>query len=262
VRQHETIRFTDHPDIHRARAVRALLDQANQLMRSGTYESKDEGVLFRALNACGRQLSRTRSAKAKRSGKDAARYSRLRRELVTFILQQNVGLVYDMLRRTRIAGIDHDELVSEGMWTLLKAITSFDPWRGFRFSTYACTSILRAYVSLGRKKQRDHQAIAALRERAVPAETGVESAIDLEVQLARDRLAKILDTNSAQLTDLERFVIARRMLHDPGVKADTLSQVGEMVELSKERVRQIQLSALGKLGQALNESNQSTGVAA
>lgn len=248
----DPVRFIDHPDLHRTRKVRAFLEQAQRIIRSGDgYRPMDEGVLFRALNACRSRLNCKKQSNRHRAQVELERYRRLHSALIAFLVQRNVGLVYDMIRRTRIVGVDRDELVSEGMWTLLKAVTRFDPWRGFRFSTYACTSILRAYVSLGRKQQRDRQAIANLRERAVPSETRGESAVDLDIQVAKDQLGRILDRNSAQLTDLERFVIERRVLHNPGTKADTLTQVGTMVELSKERVRQIQRAALTKLEQAL-----------
>lgn len=246
-------RFIDHPEIRTQAQIRALVRDAEELVRLD-YESDeiDEFVLFRAYNACGKALNRKKTSRtAPLSKKEADRLRSLQRRIIEMIVQRNVGLVYDMLRRTRVAGIDRDELVSEGLWTLFKAATSFDPWRGFKFSTYACTSILRAYVSLARKQRRNSEAMIVMRDQFEPLESTVESAADLDIQVAGDRLGRILARNSAQLTDLERFVIERRVLHDPGSKADTLSQVGEMVELSKERVRQVQLVALAKLEQAL-----------
>jgi DNA-directed RNA polymerase sigma subunit (sigma70/sigma32) len=54
------------------------------------------------------------------------------------------------------------------------------------------------------------------------------------------------------LTQRERCVLLRRYrFDDSGSKTETLEQVGRELGLSKERVRQVQMSALDKLRSAL-----------
>src|SRR5204863_7885212 len=69
------------------------------------------------------------------------RYNLIRERLI----QANLGLVYDLIGRSRFGSLERDEMSSEGMMALLRAVDTFDPWRGFRFSTYACNAILRAF---------------------------------------------------------------------------------------------------------------------
>ena len=63
----------------------------------------------------------------------------------------------------------------------------------------------------------------------------------------------IVETNRAELSDVERAVVMHRFAlegTEPG-RAPTLAQVGRLVGLTKERVRQIQNSALEKIRRAL-----------
>src|SRR5439155_21927676 len=82
-------------------------------------------------------------------GKAAARdialwYGRTKdtRERIT---QANLALVLAMAKRTRMSEVDFGELVSEGNMALLRAVEKFDTARGFKFSTYACRAILKAF---------------------------------------------------------------------------------------------------------------------
>ncbi|KKL50107.1 hypothetical protein LCGC14_2308820, partial [marine sediment metagenome] len=50
-------------------------------------------------------------------------------------------LIHDCIQKTPIRIGDYDEMVSIGSEALISASEAFDPWRGFKFSTYACRSI-------------------------------------------------------------------------------------------------------------------------
>ena len=59
----------------------------------------------------------------------------------------NLPLVLAMAKRTRLNGLDFNELISEGNFALLRSVDKFDCARGFKFSTYACRAkIGRAHV--------------------------------------------------------------------------------------------------------------------
>ena len=62
-----------------------------------------------------------------------------------------------------------------------------------------------------------------------------------------------LQENHQLLSSREKRVLMRRFSLDDQAKAGTLEQVGRELGLSKERVRQVQASALSKLRKALLE---------
>lgn len=77
-------------------------------------------------------------------------------ELFQKLLRQNRRLVYKVAFQYQgYLGhkLDYDDLVSEGMFGLAKAILRFDPTKGFQFSTYAYwwirQAIVRAIVDTG-----------------------------------------------------------------------------------------------------------------
>ncbi|KPK78923.1 MAG: hypothetical protein AMJ81_14345, partial [Phycisphaerae bacterium SM23_33] len=145
------------------------------------------------------------------------------------------------------------DLVSEGNMALLRAIDKFDVCRGFKFSTYACRAILKAFHRLATK-------IGTYRER-FPTEYDPEMEGSDEVErrhvdqrdLAVEDVQRVLIRNVAGLSDVERAIIGARFAVDGYHQAKTLEQVGRMVGLSKERVRQVQNEALAKLRAALAE---------
>ena len=56
-----------------------------------------------------------------------------------------------MAKRTRMSEVDFADLISEGNMALLRAVDKFDAARGFKFSTYACRAILKAFSRQGVK---------------------------------------------------------------------------------------------------------------
>ena len=75
--------------------------------------------------------------------------------------------------------------------------------------------------------------------------------IRAELQLSVERLHRALDDNLAGLTDLESLIITQRFPFNR-TRRRTLQQVGDWIGVSKERVRQIQNHALGKLREILD----------
>lgn len=163
-----------------------------------------------------------------------------------------------MRRRTRLIDVDPDDLTSDGFLTLLQAVTHFDPWRGFKFSTYACTSLVRAYLLLAQRTRRAVARINVLRDEAV-ANEGRRFGDDREKELLVDRLRQTLAENTAELTPAERFVVERRLLSRGDSQPETLASIGRMFKLSKERVRQIQLGAIQKLRTTMTEGLSEAG---
>lgn len=222
---------------------------------SGRLSYDGETLLFKQLHFCAYRLSRlyraahrNPTATHKRQyGLWEQRYHQVRARLI----EGNIGLVYDLIGRSRFATLDRDEMSSEGMMALLRAVDTFDPWRGFRFSTYACNAILRAFsrAAMADTKRRNVMVAAwdPEFEKSDLPEARREDAAGLYVE----RLSNILDSGTADLSDIEKSVLRRRFPAEGGPPRQTLEDIGRQMRVSKERVRQIQLSAMSKLRQAL-----------
>lgn len=174
------------------------------------------------------------------------------REIIT---QANLALVLAMAKRTRMSEVDFGELVSEGNMALLRAVEKFDTARGFKFSTYACRAILKAFSRIAVKTSRYHNTFPTEFDPTMERSNYQETRrIDIE-QDAVEELQRIIGQNSAKLSDVERRVIEARFAINRGEEADamTLEEVGRVIGVTKERVRQIQNKALEKLRTTIEE---------
>lgn len=166
------------------------------------------------------------------------------------IAETNVGLVLAMARRTRVRTVDFVDLVSEGNMALLRAIDKFNAELGHKFSTYACQSIVKAFSRLALKQSRHRDRFPVEFDPELENSTWEDSRrFDFEKDCA-DHVGEIVRANLANLTETELTVIKYRFgLQGEGDDGNTLtlSQVGQLVGLGKERVRQIQVRALLKI---------------
>jgi RNA polymerase primary sigma factor len=172
------------------------------------------------------------------------------------IVEANMPLVLAMARRARPVGLDFSELISEGNFALLRSVDKFDCSRGFKFSTYACRAILKSFSRVMMRNGRYRTRFP------VEFEPSLERSDYLERQRQRhegdvvEQIAAILADNRAALNEMEKQVIRERFALKPAATEDvskTLEQVGEMIGVTKERVRQIQNRALRKLRTALEQ---------
>jgi len=167
------------------------------------------------------------------------------------IAADNLGLVYHLYSRSRLRHLDGDEVISDGMAALARAIDTFDPQRGFRFSTYACSAINRAFYRCSM------EALKRRRRTPVAFETQCEHSDWLDTRRAEaarlyaERLTTLLASGCADLTPAERDVLTLRFPLEQGMRRETLAAIGARMHLSKERIRQIEKSGLSKLRTAL-----------
>jgi RNA polymerase sigma factor (sigma-70 family) len=221
----------------------------------GRVNADEEQLLFKQLHYCGHKLSKL--YKSASSGPTAGirrrynawvqRYNQIRTRLV----EGNLGLVYDLLGRSRFETLDRDESCSEGMMALLRAVDTFDPWRGFRFSTYACNAILRAFSRAALQDSKRRSKIAGPYDVEFEKSDAPEARHTDQRILFAERLQQILRLDNAALSEAEKTVLARRFPLEDGRQRQTLEDIGKQMRVSKERVRQIQLSAIAKLRRAI-----------
>ncbi len=232
--------------------------------RSGqTLSTEQEQHMFLRYNYCRWRVMKILKAHRNkpldlRAARELLRWEKAALRARSDLVRVNLPLVLAMAKRTRITGVDPADLISEGNLALLRSVDKFDCARGYKFSTYACRSILKAFsrVAVRTARYRGH----------FPTEFDptLEKSDYLEQKRRHlesdciDELRTILGRNLAGLNPIEETVIRARFALDDQSRgtdrrAKTLEQVGEMIGVTKERVRQIQNKALGKLRLVLEE---------
>lgn len=176
----------------------------------------------------------------------------IRSEIVRF----NLPLVLAMAKRTRLNGIDSNELISEGNVALLRSVEKFDCGRGFKFSTYACRAILKSFSRVAMRVSRYRLRFPVEFDPSMERSDFLDrKRVGIENDCV-DEIKNILVRNIADLNDVEQTVIKERFALDRTSQAEppspkTLEQVGSLIGVTKERVRQIQNRALKKIRVAL-----------
>ncbi len=165
------------------------------------------------------------------------------------IVLGNRKLIYRAVRRWSPPAGHADDMAGDCHLVLIQAVTAYNPWMGVRFSTYAFTCLMRALSRMSQKRAADRLArwlpLDSLpdggpSEGDTPREPGGLPPVD-----------ELLREGHELLSCREKRVIRRRFRLDEGGRGGTLEQVGREMGLSKERVRQMQESALVKMRAAL-----------
>jgi len=169
------------------------------------------------------------------------------------IIRANLRLVVSIAKRHTKSNMDFNTLVSDGNLSLMQAVEKFDYARGNRFSTYASWAIMKNYAKSipeeSELQETFRRSTPEMLELIPQAETTDETKKGELMAGFRKALNKVLRT----LSEREReVIIARFGLRSDGSRA-TLEEIGSSFDLSKERIRQIEAKALGKLRQELDK---------
>lgn len=231
--------------------------------RHKVLTAEQERQLFLRFNYCRYRLMRLIHAyRDRRLGAKAVqevlRWAHEALRTRNHILKANTSLVMAMARRTRTSGVELGDLVSEGNLALLRCVDKFDCSKGFKFSTYACRAIMSGFARLGAKTARYRTQFPAPFDPSFEQSDYLDRRREDEAQECVNGLRLILSNNSAELSKVEqrvlnaRFALNRSGRGDASAKPRTLEQVGALLGVSKERVRQIQNRALRKLRMAID----------
>ena len=209
-----------------------------------------EAHLFRQMNYLRylAERTRTRIDPARPRGRDLEELGRLsppRRRSRSESSEPTSGWSSRSPRRYAWRGGELAERISDGNLALLRAVDGFDIARGNKFSTYA-TWAIRNHLS--RAMRLEEQARGRLALGPTPstpeaADTRTDAGAEQRAQERRERVVAHL---LGHLDERERRVIVGRF-GIGGVSEETLRQLGAELGISKERVRQIESSARGKL---------------
>lgn len=173
-------------------------------------------------------------------------------EVKNFLIRSNLRLVVSIAKRHIKPNTNFFEMVSDGNMSLIRAIEKFDYTKGNKFSTYASWAIMKNFA---RTIPAEHTRLD--RFRTGNDEVFMRSSDERGSQFEEERINKsqreiimgILD----QLEDRERNIIVSRFGLKQGSEPLTLEQVGGQFGVTKERIRQIESRALGKLRRIAHE---------
>jgi RNA polymerase sigma factor (sigma-70 family) len=215
--------------------------------------AKEERIMFLRFNFSKLKLTRLQK-RIKRDGLTRERaeefleWHRRFEHFREYLVRTNLALVLAMAKRTRLGDVDFAEVVSEGNMALIRAVDKFNVDRGFKFSTYACRAILKAFSRTALKSSRHKMRFPVEFEPDMEKSDWTDRRRDAVEEDCIDELKAIVDRNLADLSDTEQTVIRRRFNWQQEEESPlTLEEVGQIIGVTKERVRQIQNKALAKI---------------
>ena len=294
----EPMDYIDHPEYHLADAAeriygaaeitrpdvtwyRPLMDDFISTRSRGARPPKaqssvlltgaQERVLFMKYNFARFSISEIQKQAASRSptlaeAREMLQWYAVARQYREQLAETNLALVLAMAKRVRLSEVDFADLIGEGNMALMRSVDKFDCGRGFKFSTYACRAILKAFSRHGIKVTTQKKRFGAEYDPALEKSNHLEIVRATHERECADEVRHIVAANKADLSDIEIKVISHRFGLDidlaleqgtSSVAAEplTLEQVGQVIGVTKERVRQIQNKALEKIRAALQAVN-------
>ena len=177
---------------------------------------------------------------------------RSRDKLVT----ENMGYVVTLARQYKSDILSTDDLVNEGSIGLVKAAERFDPSRGKPFVTFAAPYIRRSIEtaiqrlnttpdvrstdeSLPRGSRNNYTLLNVLEDGSAPQADAL-----LEENTLTEDLLRVIGV----LNEREQRVV--NLYYGNGYERQTMAEIGEVMGLKRERVRQIRDLAVRKLRKA------------
>lgn len=163
----------------------------------------------------------------------------------TLIMQVHQAVYYMVKqRRGKTFGAVRDDYIGIGMVAIVEAYRLFDHTKGFRWMTYACDVLWKRFSrwdlqnKLVRKFKGEIQQLGDVRN-----ELSYEENVDHDPKFSRADLEECC----GNLTEQERTVLFRRLY------GEKLREIGADLNLSRERIRQVEAKAKEKVSHALRQ---------
>lgn len=238
-------RFVDHPSFHEKTATVLYRNRADHSGKeaNSTSHLPDEVTreLAKRMHYAAYRLREARGRAKARIWRE--RYVNLRNQIVV----GNRKLIYRAVNTRVFDSQLAEDCAAECHIVMIRAVASYNPWIGIRFSTYAFTCLLRELTRLVQRQTKDRLRLAASFEE-FSLDNSLKTAVpdvppdDLDVYVA-----KFFEAEHTLLNDREKQVLSQRFGLNSGGSKAKLKDIGSELNISNERVRQLQISGLGKL---------------
>jgi RNA polymerase primary sigma factor len=162
------------------------------------------------------------------------------------LVKSNMRLVISIVKKFVNAHNGFDDLLSDGIIALMRAVDKFDVGLGYRFSTYATQVVRRNSYRRVMEKQKERQRTTlSVHDPGIDISDEHRAAGMSEArwEALRGRLSTMLD----QLDRREKLIIRARFSLGGHRNVQTLQKLADRLGVSKERIRQLEKRALDKL---------------
>ena len=172
------------------------------------------------------------------------------------LITANMGYVVTLARQYKSDILSIDDLVSEGSIGLMKAADKYDPSRGKPFVTFAApyirhsieTAISRLKTNTDVRSTDESLPVGSRNNytllNVLEDKDAHKADLVAEENTLTDDLLRVMNV----LSEREQRVL--NLYYGNGYERQTMAEIGEVMELKRERVRQIRDQALRKLHKA------------
>jgi RNA polymerase primary sigma factor len=244
-------RDTGQPNLPGSPWLPALPPHLARLCEADLLSAEAEAELFRRMNYLKYRANMLRSqlnpAQPKlKTLRDAERFLAEALAVRDRIIRANVRLVISIVKKFARPQHPFDEMLSDGLTSLMHAVDKFDYNRGFRFSTYAYLAITRHACHTIRAGQKERFRFVPLSEETLHNTSDKRDGRWISEQ-KWNRLRSQTETLLEKLDRRERFILRSRFALGAHRQVRTFQCLADRLGLSKERVRQLERRAIRKL---------------
>ena len=220
--------------------------------------SMEDSILNKYLDEIGREQLLSEEEEARLS----ARIMKGDERALNKLIEANLRFVIVIARQYKGQGLAMEDLVSEGNMGLMKAAGKYDATRGLRFVNYAVVFI-RQQIEKALKKESAEQRVESTRDgqtRSVDAPLGSKANVSLLSVLVNTDSPqadqRVYDANLEEAVERalqtlnERETTVINAFFGLGEERMTMAEIGERMNLKRERVRQIRNKAVRQLRKA------------
>ena len=222
-----------------------------RLCESELLSAEQERELFREMNFLRFRANALRSRLDPESLDENAvdeveRLIDLAESIRDHIIRANMRLAISVVKKFVTPQHSFDDLLSDGIFSLMQAVDKFDFARGFRFSTYAYRAIARnAYRGITTRQKENARFTTEASESVIEiAVDRKESSLD---EQSWSNLRALLAKMMHRLDRREQFIIRSRYALGAHRKVRTFQCLADKLGVSKERARQLEQRAIAKL---------------
>jgi len=177
-------------------------------------------------------------------------------KLLEKILNSNSLIINSLVNQySRSKMIDKKDLIIEGMLGTLQAIKKYDSSKNIKFSTYAYfwikAKILKAIKTIDNKTENYKDFLLYLQKEEIEHNMINENYDIYSKNLQNLEIEKIVRSSLFSLNQREQKIIERRWLSSD----NSFCKISEEMNLSEERVRQIEKTSFKKLRNILNDKD-------